>query len=254
MDTINKEVKMNPKKINEKEMIFIDSVCKGTNKNFNLEKEYELESGERVYSIRPHHATYFYPEKKKKTSICLHFTAGCLTSDIATLTKESYHVSVPYVIDRGGRIYELFDDSCWSYHLGSGAIGGNTIMSQQSIGIEISNYGCLSAVKNELMTAYNTPYCTLDEVEYYERRDFRGKKFFASMSSAQISSTAALLKHLCQKYSIPMNLKNDEELFESGDAVQRYTGIFTHANVRKDKFDWPMTKSIKSVMEACMSA
>ena len=68
---------MNPKKINEKENAFLDSLCRRTNETFILEREYELENGAHVYSIRPHHASYFYPEKKSdpKKSICLHFEA-----------------------------------------------------------------------------------------------------------------------------------------------------------------------------------
>lgn len=248
---------MNPKKINEKENAFIDSLCRRINENFILEREYELENGAHVYSIRPHHASYFYPEKKSdpKKSICLHYTAGFLTSDIQALTQKDNHVSVPYLVDRGGRIYELFDDSFWSFHVGPNAVGGNKIVSQQSIGIEISNYGYLRAAGDVLMTSYSTnePYCRLDEVEYFDQKSFRGKDYFASMSPEQISATAALVKYLCQKYSIPLKFKNDEALFESDEASRNFAGIFTHANVRKDKFDWPMTKSMKSVMEACMS-
>ena len=126
-------------------------------------------------------------------------------------------------------------------------------MSRQSIGIEISNYGCLNAAKNELMIMYNKPYCTLNEVERYERRNFRRKGFYSSMLPVQILSMTALLTRLCQKYSIPMNLKNEEELFESSDAVRRCAGIFTHAIARKDEFDKPMIRSTNSVMKARMS-
>ena len=60
-----------------------------------------------------------------------------------------------------------------------------------------------------LLTSYNTnePYCRLDEVEYFDQRSFRGKEFFASMPPEQISATAALVKHLCRKYSIPLKFK-----------------------------------------------
>ena len=153
MDTHNKEVQMNPKKINEKENAFLDSLCKRTNGFF------------------------------------------------------------------------------WNYCVRSNDAG------------------------DVLLTSYNTnePYCRLDEVEYFDQRSFRGKEFFASMPPEQISATAALVKHLCRKYSIPLKFKNDETLFESDAAAREFAGIFTHANVRKDKFDWPMTKSMKSVVEACMS-
>lgn len=73
------------------------------------------------------------------------------------------------------------------------------------------------------------------------------------MLPVQILSMTALLTRLCQKYSIPMNLKNEEELFESSDAVRICAGIFTHAIARKDEFDKPMIRSTNSVMKARMS-
>ena len=249
---VNEEVKMNPKKITEYEREFFDSLCRRTNGKLDLEKECEIEKGFRIYSIRPRYDSYYFPKRVMKRGICLHFTMGYIRPDIEVLTRNGVHISVPYIVDRAGRIYELFDDRFYSYHLGKDAIGGNSIMSPQTIGIEISNYGCLKLAKGRLENVYGSAYCGLNETEYYEQKEFRDKKYFATMSPEQISATAVLLKYLCRKHDIPLEFKKDDALFESGDAARNFRGIFTHSNVRKDKFDWPMGKSMRSVIEECL--
>lgn len=39
--------------------------------------------------------SFFYKQESAKQRVVLHFTAGYLKGDIATLTKPDYHVSVP---------------------------------------------------------------------------------------------------------------------------------------------------------------
>ncbi len=96
--------------------------------------------------------SFYYQEETVKKKIVLHFTMGYLKGDIATLTNQ--HVSVPFVVGRNGIIYNLFASKFWSYHLGPGAVGGNTAMSKGCIGIEISNIGPLKKVGDNLVTTY----------------------------------------------------------------------------------------------------
>ncbi len=179
----------------------------------------------------------------------MHFTIGYILSDIDALTKVDNHVSVSYVVDRGGRIYELFNDKYWSYHLGKGTVGGNEIMSKQTIGIEISNYGPLKNVKGNMVDIYDGIYCSEDEFAFYEEIPFRENQYFASMTERQIISTAALLNHLSKKHGIALDFKLDEKVFANDAEARAYNGIFTHANVRKDKSDWPMSESYNALVE-----
>lgn len=244
---------MKPEIINQKELFFFNSLKENTNKVFHLENTEKIIDGTEIHCIRPKHSSYFYNEKTSKKSICMHFTAGCITSDAKVLTKENNHVSVSYLIDRLGNIYNLFDDSYWSYHLGAGAIGGNKPMSKQTIGIEISNYGQLNKVDGNLLDIYKNIYCDIEETEFYEEINFRDFSYFATMTQKQILSTAALLKHLCKKHNIPISFKQDNSLFSSDKDAVNYTGIFTHANVRKEKYDWPMCQSFFELMRLCLA-
>lgn len=240
---------MRPLEIEEKENEFYNSLVNKQNKTYTLTGTENIWKDVNVYSIKPKHSSYYYAEVTTKKSICMHFTIGYILSDVNALTKVDNHVSVSYVVDRGGRIYELFNDKYWSYHLGQGTIGGNSNMSKQSIGIEISNYGPLKNVKGNMIDAYGGTYCTEDDFAFYEEIPFRENLYFASMTERQINSTAALLNHLSKKHGIALNFKMDEKVFASDAEARAYSGIFTHANVRKDKSDWPMSDSYKVLIE-----
>lgn len=185
--------------------------------------------------------SFFYQEETAKKKIVLHFTMGYLKGDIATLTKQ--HVSVPFVIGRNGNIYNLFASKYWSYHLGPGAIGGNTGMSRECIGIEISNIGPLKLIGDNLVTTYSDTdvYCSLAETQYYTKLNaqYRGFEYFATYTPAQYEAIIKLLKFLCAKYNLPKNFLKEPERYSvmTEEGFQNYSGIVSHVNCRKDKVD-----------------
>jgi N-acetylmuramoyl-L-alanine amidase len=193
-------------------------------------------------------ASYYYKEETPKKKIILHFTMGYLKGDIATLTKG--HVSVPFVIGRNGIIYNLFASKYWSYHLGPSAMGGNTAMSKECIGIELSNIGPLKKIGNNLVTTYSDTdvYCTLDEVQHYTKLStkYRGYEYYAKFTDAQYEATAKLIRFLCAKYNLPKTFLAENKRYNVLTAAEftAYRGIATHVNCRTDKvdigpaFDW----------------
>ena len=192
--------------------------------------------------------SFFYQEETAKKKITLHFTMGYLKGDIATLTKQ--HVSVPFVVGRNGVIYNLFASKYWSYHLGPGAIGGNTEMSKECIGIEISNIGPLKLIGNNLVTTYSDTdvYCSLAETQYYTKLStkFRGNEYFATFTNVQYDAIGKLIKFLCAKYNIQKKFLNEPSRYEimTEAGFRDFNGIVSHANCRADKadigpaFDW----------------
>lgn len=192
--------------------------------------------------------SFYYQEIFNKRKIVLHFTMGYLKGDIATLTKD--HVSVPFVIARNGNIYNLFASKYWSYHLGPGTSGGNTAMSKECIGIEISNIGPLKKIGNNLVTTYSNTdiYCSLDENQFYTKLDtpYRGFEYYANFTESQYQAIIKLLKFLTAKYNIPKNILPETQRFNtlSHQEFSTLTGIVSHVNCRSDKsdigpaFDW----------------
>lgn len=192
--------------------------------------------------------SYYYEEVTPKRKIMLHYTMGYLKGDIATLTTN--HVSVPFVIGRNGIIYNLFASKYWSYHLGPGAVGGNTPMSKESVGIEVSNIGPLKMIGDNLVTTYadNDVYCKADELQYYGTLNpaYRGYQYFAKFTEAQYGSLSLLIRFLCGRYNIPKNFLPATDRCElmTESEFRSFSGIVSHVNCRRDKtdigpaFDW----------------
>lgn len=200
---------------------------------------------------------YYEAEKVRKKRVVLHFTVGNLKSDIYTLTKphpkyNKWRNSVAFVMARDGNIYQLFNSEHWSHHLGNGTIGGNQKMSQESIGIEVSNYGPLERVGNELHTVYSKPrkpdvYCTLADTDKYIAlpQPFKGYKYFAAFTDEQYESLIVLLRFLTAKYNIPRDFLSEHSRYKANNSTAHFKGINTHLNYRKTgkwdigpAFDW----------------
>jgi N-acetylmuramoyl-L-alanine amidase len=192
--------------------------------------------------------SYYFEEETAKKKIVLHFTMGYLKGDIATLTKG--HVSVPFVVGRNGVIYNLFSSKYWSYHLGPTAVGGNTLMSKECIGIEISNIGPLKKIGDNLVTTYSDTdvYCSINDTQFYTKlpTKYRGYEYYAKYTDAQYNATIKLIKFLCAKYNLPKAFVAEAKRYNVFTAQEftNYTGIVSHVNCRTDKvdigpaFDW----------------
>ncbi|WP_019989374.1 N-acetylmuramoyl-L-alanine amidase [Rudanella lutea] len=187
--------------------------------------------------------SFFFDEEITKTNIVLHYTAGYLKGDIASLTAPSQEISVPFVIARDGRILNLWSSKYWSYHLGPGAVGGNTAMSKRTIAIEISNIGFLNKIGNNLCSDNNSDdiYCSLTDTAHFKalKTPFRGKSYFATFTSKQYDSLIVLLRYLTRKYNIKRAFLPEPERYSllTESRINGFSGILTHANFRPDKLD-----------------
>jgi N-acetyl-anhydromuramyl-L-alanine amidase AmpD len=195
--------------------------------------------------------SFYLREQASKHSIVLHHTAGYLKGDVAALTQPGNKVSVPFVIARNGIILNLWSSKYWAYHLGPGAIGGNTVMSRSSIGIELSNIGYLKPLNGSLVTAYADAdvYCTTADTALYRvlPTPFRGCRHFATFTAAQYESLISLVRFLCARYQIPRTLLPETDRYSpfTASAALAYRGICSHVNFRPagkwdigPAFDW----------------
>ncbi len=192
--------------------------------------------------------SYYYETETTKTCVVLHYTAGQLTGDIPTLTKNNNKVSVAFVLARDGTIYRLFDEKYWSYHLGKGCVGGNEGNSKRSVAIEISNFGWVAESEKNLKTYTGSVYCTKDDTSYFHTlaEPWREKIYYASFTQEQYTNLGKLLKYLCAKFNIPYKFVGNAgsvskspryNLFSSADEAKTFKGIAAHSNFRSDKWD-----------------
>lgn len=195
--------------------------------------------------------SFFIPEKHAKTQIVLHYTAGYLKGDVAALSKPNYRVSVPFIIARNGTILNLWSSAHWAYHLGSGAVGGNTNGGKRTIAIELSNIGFLKRTGNNLVTVYSDSdvYCTLDQTQFYTKLDtsYRGEQYYATYTKQQYDSLIILLHYLTATYDIPRSFLPEDQRYVVGNVgeLTNFKGIVSHVNYRSSgkwdigpAFDW----------------
>ena len=240
---------MNVEKVTKIEDLFFTNLTNSTGVTFTKTGEESI-GKYKIYKLKSDDS-YYYKEETIKPMIVLHSTVGNIKGDMGSLTKDG-KVSVSYVVDRSGHIYELFDPKYWSYHLGMGSVGGNKSNSSRSIGIELSNYGPLTLRGNNLETSYSqvsykdagvlkkTPidvYCTVDQTDAYTKltTPFRANSYFATFAQPQYEALRELVEHLCLSFNIPktfISIENRHNVFATPEEASAYTGISSHVNYR----------------------
>jgi N-acetyl-anhydromuramyl-L-alanine amidase AmpD len=143
-----------------------------------------------------------------------------------------------------GVVVECFPNNYLGWHLGK---VGNFNISKYSGGVELNNFGYLTKKGDKYYTYVNTEVkpefvCDLG----YK---FRGHQYWHAYTEKQIESLRLLILHLRDIYpkmdlvnGLPKLLKdgvNPAEAFEfNSDAYYaKQYGLWSHTNVRKDKFD-----------------
>ncbi|GAB3644154.1 caspase family protein [Spirosoma arcticum] len=178
---------------------------------------------------------YYHDTVYAKERIVLHFTAGGLIGDMSTLTRQDYHVSVPFVIARDGTIYQLYSSKFWSGNLGGAALGnaGNA-QDKRTIGIEITNYGPLTSKPGGLKNIYGETYCALNQLDAYQKLPvpFRGESCYATYTDAQYDSLIILLRYLTAQYAIPRQFIPEPKRYLTTPDVLTFKGIVSHVNYR----------------------
>jgi len=196
--------------------------------------------------------SYYINEELSKERIVLHFTAGHLQGDLITMMNPDSTISVPYVIGRNGTVYQLFNPKYWAWHLGRNAIGSNSIQSPHTIAIEVSNYGYLKKIGDELHTYHSTPstpdvYCHIEDRNVYTEleTEFRGKNYFANYTDSQYESLVILLRYLTNRFNIERSFLPWNSRFDTTEDVLAFSGIVSHINYRNSgkwdigpAFDW----------------
>lgn len=213
----------------------------------------------------------YFTEVVKKEAIFIHHTAGSHRPDYTidswahdrNKSGGALPVATAYVIggisttDKStlfdGSIYRAFDDKYWAHHLGC-TTANNRELNQKSIGIEICNYGPL--VKNsagayinyvgkpvpaEMVGALATPW--------------KGYSYYQKYTTQQLASLKDLLLDISVRHGIDLK-KGLHQFVSTGsagfdlivEAQSGKPGLWTHVNVRSDKFDcWPQPELINLI-------
>lgn len=185
-------------------------------------------------------------EESKKTAIVFHHTAGNHRPDNQInfwdsdlLGRIGTHYVIGGISSDGkdktydGDIFQAIDDKYYAFHLG---IKGNlNRFDKQSIGIELCNYGYLVKSQNGKFYNYVQKEVHPDQVVDLGYR-WKGYQYWHKYTDAQIQSLKELLTMLLKVHEISKT-KVDFDFHSELMNLQKITGIYTHVNFRKDKFD-----------------
>ncbi len=172
--------------------------------------------------------THSISSKTKKTGIVIHGTGGS-TVEGCISSFSNNGVSVPFVIDRDGQIYQLYDESYDHYHAGAKF----RALSRRTIGIELVNWNYLIKKDNAYYSWVNK---RIADNEVIKTDIWRGYIAFHNVTDKQHKALCELLKYLCEKYNIKKQLIRDykPELINKPE----WSGICFHSSFHPEKTDF----------------
>ena len=138
-----------------------------------------------------------------------------------------------------GELVQCIPEGGYGWHLGLGS-GGSQYMHSHSVGIEVCNFGYAENGR----TYVNTPIATNQLVTLAE--PFRGYRQWHAYSDKQIETLKLFILWIAERDSIDVRAGLIAEIKKNGikafdyneDALKgKIKGMWTHTNVRKDKFD-----------------
>jgi N-acetylmuramoyl-L-alanine amidase len=216
----------------------------------------------------------YYNEIFEKNTIYIHHTAGSHRPDFTIDGWEKDRaknggqlpVGTAYVIGGisttdnnayfDGSIFRAFDDKYWAHHLGTKEVN-NKLLNQQSIGIEICSYGPLTKTKDGFFLNYvnkQVPSTMVAELPV----PYRGFKYYQKYTDKQLSVLKELILDIAARHP-KIDLKGGLQQFISQGAsalelnqgaLKGVPGIWSHSNVRKDKFDvFPQPQLIELIKQ-----
>ena len=152
-----------------------------------------------------------------------------------------------------GQVVECFPDNYIGWHLGK---VGNFNMSKYSSAVEICYFGYVTKKNGKYYTYVNSevPESMVCDLGY----EFKGHQYWHAYTKEQIESLRLVINHSKKIYpkidmsaGLPQLLKDGvhpKDAFDFNDDAYngRVKGLWTHTNVRKDKFDcFPQTELVE---------
>ena len=175
----------------------------------------------------------YYKEKFEKKQIVLHHTVSGpgIRGDLITWKKFRSNIATCMIVERDGKINQLFSSKYWGYHLGA----GKASLDKHSIAIELDNWGQLEEKNGKLLTVYNSK---VDVPIVHYPLGFRGEQIFEAYSIKQLRAVGELLLFWNKRYGIPLTYR--ENFYDlSEDALNGEPGVWSHTSFRP----WPSTKN-----------
>jgi N-acetyl-anhydromuramyl-L-alanine amidase AmpD len=177
----------------------------------------------------------YYKEVHAKNQVVIHHTVSGAnpTNVINAWTTNAERVATAFVIGGDGTIAQAYSSKYWAHHIGLKK-SNNMQLNQQSIGIELCNWGGITEKDGKFYTAYNKEISKELIIDY--GKPWRGYRYFHKYTAAQIESLRQLLVYLCDTYNI--SKEYHPTMWDvNTEALSGKNGVFTHVSYRADKSD-----------------
>jgi N-acetyl-anhydromuramyl-L-alanine amidase AmpD len=185
-------------------------------------------------------ASQFLPPAAQKTGICIHHTVGgSARSTFDWWQNDGQQVGVAYIVERDGRVYEVFPPEAWAWQFGLKWPAGRKIpFEQRFIGIELASEGGLRESDGKLYCFDRiSPRCEKNRAEVFDYgRTYRGFRYFDNYERPQVDALIHLLDDLLTRFAIPRR-RPAHPLDFHGEALEHFSGVIGHTMVRDDKSD-----------------
>lgn len=176
-----------------------------------------------------------------KSLIVLHHTVGgSARGSVEWWASDPRMVGTAYVIERDGTIFEVFPPEGWCWHVGI----KDARIEQRSIGIELTSEGALVERAGRLHAfdgkkpLGSTAHLVGTGRAVRLVKPWRGYEYFDAYDAAQVESAARLIRYLCIRYGIPLDIPTEAHSPEGNPRKWfGFKGVIHHAMVRKDKTD-----------------
>jgi len=196
----------------------------------------------------------YYKVEWPKDQVVLHHTVSGpgIQGDLNTWKDFTSHIATCMIVERDGKINQLFSSKYWGYHLGA----GKASLDQRSIALELDNWGGLflgdgnnkqfgknadrtpriiKTMQGKFYTVYGS---VVDVPVTYYPDGFRGYYYYESYTYEQLRAIGELILLWNERFGIPLDYK--EDMWDvSQKALSGEKGVWTHVSYRKpsDKQD-----------------
>ncbi len=155
------------------------------------------------------------------------------TSIVDNWAESGEKQGAPYLVDRDGTIYKIFDDKDWTYHLNMPSEKG--FYDKQAIPVSLANE--LNLIK-ENGQYYSFEY--VHNTNLYSgpvtNCDWHSQNYWASLEESQVDAAIDITLDSCERHNI-------DPIFyigkESGLDVLNKATVFSHSAIKKDANDFP---------------
>ncbi|TAH27954.1 MAG: hypothetical protein EAZ06_11850 [Cytophagales bacterium] len=171
-------------------------------------------------------AGHFYPQIFPKNQIIWHHSAGW---DNARGMYDGWradavrHVATAIGITDNGTVFRGYDEQFWAHHIGM-QHPFNLIRNQQSVAVEICNWGALQETSKGLQTWAGIILPKEKAIEL----NYKNIKFYEIYTDLEIETLKKWTLLNAMRFDIPLNY-NEKDMWEiSQNAIQGKAGVYTH--------------------------